>query len=192
MCQNTSDYPVAYKIDKIHWKWCCSSMAFFICKSNSFTVLLPEPLQCFPNIDNSVGILWSDKDPRDNLSLRKRRGRLIFEGGCIIGGGRPGSMWCDGGSMTVIVPISCWTISLVSWMMNGIDAALLTLLPPPSTRKGLEILHRALPPPLCVPVINAHNQISHPPYMHTAIDQILVVRVAWERGYSPPTVPLWD
>ena len=45
-------------------------MAFFICKSNSFTVLLPEPLQCFPNIDNSVGILWSDKDPGDNLSLK--------------------------------------------------------------------------------------------------------------------------
>ena len=75
-------------------------------------------------------------------------------------------------------------------MMNGIDAALLTLLPPPSTRKGLEILHHALSPPLCVFVINAHNQIYHPPYMHTASDQTLVVGVAWERGYSPPTVPL--
>ena len=70
---------------------------------NSFMVLLPEPLQCFPTLGNRVGILLSNKNPVGQLVF-KRRDWLIFKSGCIIGrirlckygmqyeGGRPGSM----------------------------------------------------------------------------------------------------
>ena len=95
MYQSTAEYPVAYKI-------AVGRLSSFA-SPNSFMVLLPEPLQCFPNLGNRVGILLSNKDPVGQLVFI-RRGRLIFKGGYIIGriwlckygmqyeGGKPGSM----------------------------------------------------------------------------------------------------